>query len=237
MKCCRRYVSQTFAINTFRFAIFSSKKPFLTRVFIHRKFFNHLVNIFVKKLLIFWIFQNKNTKMLTNFITKTFYYMTYSSFPGLIGTLFNQSESSKLKKMILIYIHLDCQLGFVKCHQRWPKYESVCLWSWLLTSIFCIILVPAMFSHSHIHQGFIGTHQPSWFSINNAKFKRKYCEQAVQMYLCQLMHQVCQWQVATSLNFNGWLSSHTPDITIYFGITKTMTTNGTAMHVCMRESL
>ena len=53
MKCCRRYVSQTFAINTFRFAIFSSKKPFLTRVLIHRKFFNHLVNIFVKKLLIF----------------------------------------------------------------------------------------------------------------------------------------------------------------------------------------
>ena len=49
MKCCRRYVSQTFAINTFRFAIFSSKKPFLTRVFIHRKFFNHFVNIFVKK--------------------------------------------------------------------------------------------------------------------------------------------------------------------------------------------
>ena len=49
MKCCRRYVSQTFAINTFRFAIFSSKKLFPTRVFIHRKFFNHFVNIFVKK--------------------------------------------------------------------------------------------------------------------------------------------------------------------------------------------
>ena len=52
--------------------------------------------------------------MLTNFITKTFYYM-YISFPcrlminrhmhcadlGLVGTVFNQSESSKLKKMIL----------------------------------------------------------------------------------------------------------------------------------------
>ena len=36
-------------VYTFRFAIFSSKKPFLTRVFIHRKFFNHLVNISVKK--------------------------------------------------------------------------------------------------------------------------------------------------------------------------------------------
>ena len=81
MKCCRRYVSQTFAINTFRFAIFSSKKPFPTRVFIHRRFFKHFVNIFVKKLLIFLIFQNKNTKMLTDFITKTFYYMKYSSFP------------------------------------------------------------------------------------------------------------------------------------------------------------
>ena len=81
MKCCRRYVSQTFAINTFRFAIFSSKKLFPTRVFIHQKFFNQFVNIFVKKLLIFLIFQNKSTKMLANFITKTFYYMTYSSFP------------------------------------------------------------------------------------------------------------------------------------------------------------
>ena len=32
--------------------------------------------------------------------------MTYSPFPcrGLIGTLFNQSESSKLKKMILVRI-------------------------------------------------------------------------------------------------------------------------------------
>ena len=79
MKCCRRYVSQTFAINTFRFAIFSSKKPFPTRVFIHRKFFNHFVNIFAQKKPadFFNIFQNKNTKMLTNFITKTFYYMTY----------------------------------------------------------------------------------------------------------------------------------------------------------------
>ena len=87
MKCCRRYVSQTFAINTFRFAIFSSKKSFPTRVFIHQKFFNHFVNIFVKKkLLIFLIFQNKNTKEV-EFV--------------LIGTLFNQSESSKLKKMIL----------------------------------------------------------------------------------------------------------------------------------------
>ena len=81
MKCCRRYVSQTFAVNTFRFAIFSLKKPFPTRVFIHRKFLNHFVNIFVKKLLIFLIFQNKNTKMLTNFIIKTFYYMKYSAFP------------------------------------------------------------------------------------------------------------------------------------------------------------
>ena len=24
------------------------------------------------------------------------------------------------------YIHLDCQLGFEKRYQRWPKYESVC---------------------------------------------------------------------------------------------------------------
>ena len=39
------------------------------------KVFKHFVNIFVKR-----IFQNKNTKMLTNFITKTFYYMTYRSF-------------------------------------------------------------------------------------------------------------------------------------------------------------
>ena len=62
MKCCGRYVSQTFATNTFRFAIFSSKKPFPTRVFIHRKFFNHFVNIFGKKTAgFFLIFQNKNT--------------------------------------------------------------------------------------------------------------------------------------------------------------------------------
>ena len=54
MKCCRRYVSQFLAKNTFRFAIFSSKKPFPTQVFIrHGKFLNHFVNIFVKKLLIF----------------------------------------------------------------------------------------------------------------------------------------------------------------------------------------
>ena len=26
----------------------------------------------------------------------------------------------------LTYIHLDCQLGFEKRYQRWPKYESVC---------------------------------------------------------------------------------------------------------------
>ena len=71
MKCYRRYVSQTFAINTLRFAIFSSKKHFPTRVFTHRKFFNHFVNIFVKKTADFLNIENKNTKMLTNFITKT----------------------------------------------------------------------------------------------------------------------------------------------------------------------
>ena len=104
MKCCRRYVSQTFAINTFRFAIFSSKKPFPTRVFSIESFLTTLWTFLSKKLLIFLIFQNKNTKMLTNFITKTFYYMTYSSFPcRLIGTLC-QSESSKLKKIILTYL-------------------------------------------------------------------------------------------------------------------------------------
>ena len=26
----------------------------------------------------------------------------------------------------LTYIYLDCQLGFEKRYQRWPKYESVC---------------------------------------------------------------------------------------------------------------
>ena len=26
----------------------------------------------------------------------------------------------------LTYIHLDCQLGFEKRYQRWPKYEGVC---------------------------------------------------------------------------------------------------------------
>ena len=81
MKCCRRYyVSQTFAINTFRFVIFSSKKPFPTRVFVHRTFFNHFVNIFAKKTAEFLNISNKNAKMLTNFITKTFYYIKYSSF-------------------------------------------------------------------------------------------------------------------------------------------------------------
>ena len=32
---------------------------------------------------------------------------------------------------------------------------------------------------------FVIFRQPSWFSTDNAKFKRKYYEQAVQMYLCQ----------------------------------------------------
>ena len=32
---------------------------------------------------------------------------------------------------------------------------------------------------------FVSIRQPSWFWTDNAKFKRKYYEQAVQMYLCQ----------------------------------------------------
>ena len=32
---------------------------------------------------------------------------------------------------------------------------------------------------------FVSIRQPLSFSTDNAKFKRKHCEQAVQMYLCQ----------------------------------------------------
>ena len=39
--------------------------------------------------------------MLPNFIRKTFYYFTSKGHRDSIGTVFNQSESSKLTKMIL----------------------------------------------------------------------------------------------------------------------------------------
>ena len=81
----------------------------------------------------------------------------------------------------LTYIHLDCQLGFEERYQRWPKYESVCSWSYCWP-VFLVLFKSQRCSITLI---FVIIRQPSWFSIDNAKFKRKYCEQAVQMYLCQ----------------------------------------------------
>ena len=46
-----------------------------------------------------------------------------------------------------------------------------------------------MFNHSHFRQGFVRIRQHSRVSIDDAKFKRKYCKQAVQMYLCQWVIQ------------------------------------------------
>ena len=66
----RHCISQTFAMNTFRFAIFSSKKPFPTRVFIHRKFFNHFMNIFVKKIADFFNISKYKYKNVDKFYHK-----------------------------------------------------------------------------------------------------------------------------------------------------------------------
>ena len=75
-----------------------------------------------KKQLIFLIFQNKNTKMLTNFIAKTFWYMTYSSFPCRL--IFNrhivpitQPETRKLQQVC-------CRLAATCDHQADIRMRS-----------------------------------------------------------------------------------------------------------------
>ena len=51
---------------------------------------------------------------------------------------------------------------------------------------------------------FLIIRQPSWFSTDNAKFKRKYCEQAVQMYLCQWVWSTLKCKRKTLF----WLKFH-----------------------------
>ena len=90
-----------------------------------------------------------------------------------------------LQYRTLTYIHLDCQLGFEKRYQRWPKYESVCSWSLTADQYFLYYLRASDVQSLSYSSFFVSIRQPSWFWTDNAKFKRKYYEQAVQMYLCQ----------------------------------------------------
>ena len=61
---------------------------------------------------------------------------------------------NKVEVLPLTYIYLDCQLGFKKRYQRWPKYE--CLVMKLTADQYFLYYLrarqPAMFNHSHIRQ-------------------------------------------------------------------------------------
>lgn len=82
------------AVNTFRFAIFPLKEPYLPQLFIHAKIFKNFLIIFVKKdAAVFELFKNRNTKMLTNFVRKIFYYIKHEGkykSRGLISVSINR---------------------------------------------------------------------------------------------------------------------------------------------------